>query len=102
MKEFKTVEEMRDDEDLQSMGRYQWQKVKVNGEEVFACSTDQQYEDIIWGGINETLEQLFKHFHISPEDNQDYLTDLSSVVRDFVLERLEENGIEFVDVYDEY
>ena len=48
MKEFKTLEEMRDDEELQSMGRYQWQKAKVNGEEVFACSTNQQYEDILW------------------------------------------------------
>lgn len=102
MKEFKTIEELQANEELQKMGRYCWEKVKLENREVFACTTDQQYEDIIWGGINETLEQLFKHFHISPEDNQDYLTDLSSVVRDFVLERLEENGIEFVDVYDEY
>lgn len=35
MKEFKTVEEMRNDEELQSMGRYQWQKVKVDEKELY-------------------------------------------------------------------
>ena len=99
MKEFKTLEEMRDDEELQSMGRYQWQKAKVNGEEVFVCSTDQQYEDIIWGGIHEMLDNLFEHFELKSEfDASDYASD----IRDKVLEMLEDEGIKFVDVYEEY
>lgn len=99
MKEFKTLEEMRDDEELQNMGRYQWQKVKLNGEEVFACSTDQQYEDIIWGGIYEMLSELFKYYELESEfDASDYASD----IRDKVLEMLEDEGVKFVDVYDEY
>lgn len=99
MKEFKTLEEMRNDEELQSMGRYQWQKAKINGEEVFVCSTDQQYEDIIWGGVYETLNNLFKHFELESEFNA---SDYASDIRDNILERLEDEGIKFVDVYEEY
>ena len=99
MKEFKTEEELRADEELQSMGRYQWQKVKVNGEEVFACSTNQQYEDIIWGGVHEMLSELFEHFELKSEfDASDYASD----IRDKVLEMLDDEGIKFVDVYEEY
>lgn len=98
MKEFNSLEELRDDKELQSMGRYCWKKVKLNGKEVFACTTNQQYEDIIWSETDEMLNHLFEHFGIV-EDT----TDLSSEIRDFVLERLEEEyGIELVDVYDEY
>ena len=99
MKEFKTLEEMQNDEELQSMGRYQWQKVKLNGEEVFACSTNQQYEDIIWGGIYDMLDNLFEHFEIKREFSA---SDYASDIRDKVLEMLEENGIKLVDVCDEY
>ena len=99
MKEFETVEEMRNDEDLQSMGRYQWQKVKVDNEEVFACSTNQQYEDILWGGAYEMLDNLFEHFELKCKfDASDY----ASTIRDNILEMLEDEGIKFVDVYDEY
>ena len=99
MKEFKTLEEMRDDEELQYMGRYQWQKVKVNGEEVFACSTNQQYEDILWGGTYEMLDKLFEHFELKGKfDASDY----APTIRDNILEMLEDEGIKFVDVYDEY
>ena len=104
MKEFNNIEELRENKELQSMGRYQWQKVKVKDEEVFACTTDQQYEDIIWGNTYDMLEQLFKHFNIDidNEDKDFLLTDISSHVRDLVLEELEEEGIKFVDVFEEY
>ena len=68
MKEFKTLEEMRNDEELQSMCRSEWRKVKLSGKEVYACKTDQQYEDIVCGGIYDMLYNLFKHFDISTED----------------------------------
>lgn len=99
MKEFMTIKQMQNDEELQSMGRYQWQKVKVNGEEVFACSTNQQYEDIIWGGVHEMLSELFKHFELEGKfDASDYASD----IRDNILEMLEDEGIKFVDVCEEY
>ena len=99
MKEFNSVEELRNDEDLQSLGRYSWQKVKLNGKEVFACSTDQQYEDIICSGVYEMLCNLFEHFRLF--ENHD-TTELTTDIRDFVLGKLKEDGIEFVDVYEEY
>ena len=100
MKEFKTVEELRNDEELQYMGRYQWRKVKLNGKEVYACTTDQQYEDIICSGIYEMLENLFEHFEISTEDL--FISDFVPDMRDLILGNLKENEIEFVDVYEEY
>ena len=99
MREFKSIEELQDDEKLQKMGRYCWEKVKLNGKEVFACSTNQQYEDIIWSETYEMLEHLFRHFNI--KDDFD-LVELASLTRDFVLETLVDKGIKFVDVYDEY
>ena len=99
MKEFKTVEEMRNDEELQSMCRSEWQKVKVNGKEMFACTTDQQYEDIICSGIYNMFCELFEHFELGDEDDvPDFVPD----IRDLILGNLKENGIEFVDVYEEY
>ena len=100
MKEFKTVEELRNDEELKYMGRYQWRKVKLNGKEVYACTTDQQYEDIICGGIYDMLYNLFKHFDISTEDM--FISDFIPDMRDLILGNLKENGIEFVNVYEEY
>lgn len=99
MKEFMTIKQMQNDEDLQSMGRYQWQKVKVNGEEVFACSTNQQYEDILWGGAYEMLDKLFEHFELKGKFD---VSDYASIIRDNILEMLEDEGIRFVDVCDEY
>ena len=80
------------------MGRYEWQRVKLNGEEVFACSTNQQYEDILWGKTYEMLGDLYEHYEIDESPNG----DLCSEVRDLILERLEKDGIKFVDVFDEY
>ena len=98
MKTFKSLEELQDNEELQKMGRYCWEKVKLEGKEVFACTTNQQYEDIIWGGIYEIMSELFDHFKIDDDDKSEY----ASLTRDYILELLEENGIKFVDVFDEY
>lgn len=100
MKEFKTVEELRNDEELQSMCRSEWRKVKLNGKEVYACTTDQQYEDIICSGIYEMIENLFEHFEISTEDL--FISDFVPDMRDLILGNLKENEIEFVDMYEEY
>ena len=100
MLKFKNVEELQNNEELQNMGRYEWNKVKLDGKEVFACTTNQQYEDIIWGETYEMLKHLFEHFKI--DDEEQYTADYASTIRDFVLELLGENGIKFVDVFDEY
>ena len=98
MLEFKTMEELQDCEELQNMGRYEWKKVILKGKEVIACTTDQQYEDIIWGGTQEMLEELSKYY-----EKDFYTGDLATEVRDFILARLEDDyDTRFVDVYDEY
>lgn len=98
MLEFKNVEELRGNKELQNMYRYEYKKVKLNGREVFACTTNQQYEDIIWGGVQDILEELDIHFGTKITRG-----DLATEIRDFILARLEyDYGIEFVDVFEEY
>lgn len=98
MLEFNTKEELQDCEELQNMGRYRWQVVKLNGKEVIACTTNQQYEDIIWSGAQEILEELSAYY-----EKDFYTGDLATEVRNFILAKLEsEYGIRFVDVFDDY
>lgn len=98
MLEFKTKEELQNCKELQNMGRYEWQTVKLNGKEVIACTTNQQYEDIIWGGAQQILTELSDYY-----EKDLYTGDLATDIRDFILARLEsEYGLEFVDVFDEY
>ena len=101
IREYATVEEMRNDEEMQNMGRYCHVKAKIAGKEVIVCTTDQQYEDLIWGTLYELLEEIFKRYDL--HSDEDALTDNASELRDKVLELLEkEYGIEFVDVFEEY
>lgn len=103
LREFNTLEELKNDPELKKMSRFSWEKVKLNGEEVFACTTDQQYEDIVWSGVYDVLEKFYAHFGINTKDKQDELTDFSSEIRDFILGLLEKkDSIILVDVYDEY
>ena len=45
------------------------------------------------------LDKLFEHFELKGKfDASDYASD----IRDNILEMLEDEGIKFVDVYDEY
>lgn len=44
------------------------------------------------------LTEFNQHFNIPKEPS----ADLCSDVRDFILERLQEQGVELVDVFDEY
>lgn len=98
MLKFKTKKELQNCEELQNMCRYEWQIVKLNGEDVIACTTNQQYEDIVWGGINEMLEELMNYY-----EREDDITDITSEIRDYVYNKLEEVlRIKFVDVFDEY
>lgn len=103
MKEFSSIKELREDNELRNMGRNEYQKVKVNGEEVFTCATNQQYEDIIWSGINNSIVSLLSHFGIQECECMDIVTDLSSTARDMILKRLgEENILKIVDVFENY
>lgn len=99
MLEFETIEDLRDSKELRDMGRYEHQKVLLDGEEVIACTTDQQYDDLIWGGVYEIIEKLKSEYDL--EDVEE--CDIASETRDFILEKLSQDyKIEFVDVYDEY
>ena len=103
MLSFESKKELQNCEELQNMGRYQWQKVLLKGEEVIACTTDQQYEDVIWGGLYEMFKELFEYYGKSEDEVMDDITELSSEVRDHILDMLEkEKKIKFVDVFDEY
>jgi hypothetical protein len=96
--EFKDIEALRDCEELKNMCRYEFRKVRLGGEEVYACTTNQQYEDIIWGGAEGILEQLDAHFGSSVAD-----VDFASEIRDFILGRLESRyKMKLVDVFEEY
>ena len=97
MLEFKTKDELQNCEKLQNMGRYCWKRVILNKEEVIVCTTDQQYEDIIWGDAYEMLETLFDYYNINLD-----IVEFATATRDFVLDILEQNGVRFVDVFDEY
>ena len=100
MLKFKTKEELQNCEELQKMGRYSYQKVELDGKEVFACTTNQQYEDIIWGGIYTMLKEVCLYYD---KEDEDKICDISSEIRDMVLDKLDKDmGITFVDVYDEY
>lgn len=98
MKHFDTLDELKSDRELRDMDKYEFEKVMLNGKPVYACTTNQQYEDIICGGAYETLENLYTHFGILEEPSNDMCSD----IRDFILEKLKEKGIEMVDIYDEY
>lgn len=98
MKKFNSVEELQNNPDLQNMNRYGWTKVLLKGKPVYACKTAQQYDDILWGGTYEMLKEFNKHFQISEEPS----LELCSDIRDFILEKLKEQGVELVDVLDEY
>lgn len=99
MKEFKNLAELKADKELQTMSRYGYAKVKLYENEVIACRTNQGYEDIIWGGAYNLLDELRKKYCLGDID----IDDLASMVRDSVLDILDkEYKIRFVDVFDEY
>ena len=95
---FNTEEELKACKELQNMGRYEHQNVMLDGKEVIACTTNQQYEDIIWGAVYDMLEELEKEYEFSTDKS-----DIAAETRDFVLDKLKKySKVEFVDVFDEY
>ena len=76
MKKFDSIEELKNDTVLQDMDRYGWTKVLVKGKPVYACTTDQQYEDILWGGTHEILKKFNEHFQIPEEPSLELCSDI--------------------------
>lgn len=98
MLEFNNIEELQNCKELQNMGRYNYEYVMLNGKKVIACTTNQQYEDIIWGGVQDILEQIDAYYGTDVASG-----DIASMTRDFILERLNDMyKIKFVDVFNEY
>ena len=104
MLSFNNLKELQDCEELQNMCRFEWREVILNGKTVIACTTNEQYENILWSGLNEVLEELMEYYGKDCSSHSKYdMTDLTSEVRDFVLEKLDkEFDMRFVDVYDFY
>ena len=98
IKNFESLEALKNDSELMDMDSYSWKKVLLKGKPVYVCTTNQQYEDILWGGTYDMLTEFNQHFQIPEEPS----VELCSDVRDFILERMQEQGIELVDVFDEY
>lgn len=98
---YSSIEELRTDEELQNMSRYEYKKVILDGKPVFACTTNQQYEDILWSGVNDALRKFEDHFGLTGEDILD-VDDFSSEIRDIILDRYEKRGIRLVDVFENY
>lgn len=98
IKNFESLEALKNDSELMGMERYSWKKVLLKGKPVYACTTNQQYEDILFGGTYDMLTEFNQHFQIPEEPS----VDLCSDVCNFILERMQEQGIEFVDVFNEY
>lgn len=97
---YSSIEELRADEELQNMSRYAYKKVLLEGKPVFACTTNQQYEDILWGGINDTLVKFEEHFGM--RGNILDVDDLTSEIRDFILDKYERREVKLVDVFTQY
>ncbi len=98
MKEFKTLEDLKNDKTLQNLCKTEWEKVKVNGKEVIACGTNLAYEDTIWGGAYDIISEINKEFRLNLDT-----CEMASVIRDKILELMFlDYGIEFVDMYEEY
>lgn len=95
--EFNNVKEIKDCEELQKLGKYEHTRVMLNGEEVIVCGTDMAYEDMIYGRSHLLISELNKRFDLEI-DETNFATDL----RDAVLSLLENYGVTFVDVFDEY
>lgn len=99
MLEFNTVEELRSCKELQSMSRYENRKVKLAGKEVFACTTNQQYEDIIYDAACDIVTRLNLQFGKLFDCPEEIATD----IRDVVLEKLKKDyDVLFVDVFEDY
>ncbi len=99
---FNTEQEIKDNEELQKLGKYEHTKVMLYGEqgigdEVIVCGTDMPYEDIIYDRAYLMISELEKRFDLKIDK-----TNFSTELRDKALELLEDYGIRFIDMYDEY
>ena len=102
LKSFKNREEAKAffQKDENYMGKYDHKLVTINGKEVIMCGTNMPYEDIIWDCYNQMLDRLSDQF---PELEK--LGGLPFEAGDLTakfLDNLQENGIVFEDVDDEY
>ena len=103
IKKFKNLKEAKAfyEKDENYMGKYVHELVEIEGKKVIMCGTDMPYEDIIYDCCSQMIKRLYKQF---PELGLE-LNDLpfeASDLRDKILEYLEEGGIVFEDVDDEY
>ena len=89
-----------------NFGKHQFEKIKVNDENVILCGTDQAFEEVLWGDAYKFVEDFCKKFgpaDIEEDDYSDFATDLASKIRDLVIKEYEEeHKVRFLNVWDEY
>lgn len=103
MKKYNTIEDAQNKH--RELGKYESEVVEINNKKVILSGTNQKYEDILFGGVLATLENLKDSYRKDLNElGVDVDTmDISSQVRDFVLEILENQyNVEFVEQCEEY
>lgn len=103
IKKFKNLKEAKAfyEKDENYMGKYDHELVEIAGKKVIMCGTGMPYEDIIWDCYNQMINRLYEQFPELEEIGQGCLPEASDL-RDEFLDKLQEDGIVFEDVDDEY
>ncbi len=101
MSEAKTFhDDMEAKEYGKNFGKYEFEKIKVEDEDVILCGTDQAVETDLWGGALELVENFCRMLGTV---DKDFETDMASKIRDLVISEYEKDKkVRFLNVYDEY
>lgn len=95
-KHFSSVDELKKDTAMQAMSRYAYRKAIVGNKEMIVVPTMQQIEDPIYNAAAELCEAIFDTYDL--ERNDGVIED----IRDAIYQKLEENGICFLPLFEEY
>lgn len=90
MKIFNSIEEAKEELDL---GKYEHEKIMVDGKEVVMCGTCLVYEDEVWNAARELFVTASDALGYQVKDGEDYddCYDYgASLVRDAVIKAIEE------------
>lgn len=107
MKKFKTIEEMRKDQDLMNLVYGEYVRVLIGGKEYIVSAIDGTYNDIIEDFFYKALESINKEFEINelpvPKrySLKDAMFETCVALRDKMLEEYAEAGINFINVREE-
>ena len=107
MKKYKTIKEMRQDQDLMNLVYGEYVRVLIGGKEYIVSAIDGTYNDIIEDFFYKALESINKEFEINelpvPKrySLKDAMFETCVALRDKMLEEYAEAGINFINVREE-